>query len=233
MSKKGLITKINEKAEASPYVPSGKAIIQSVISSIPFVGSALDHLLFDKADQIRLKNIEKTLDEIKNKVNLFDEIKISKEWFGSAECMQMFKLLIEKTQIEPDENKISNLAKIFVKSGLKEFENDPNKFAVMMRVSEMTFVQQKLLQVIDGIPPIKRTSTGGSIQFTTTAIWFSQIMETLKTGSKFWSGVMQLNEELGILETFNMIKNVPLGTDELGYNMTALGKLVTKYLSDK
>lgn len=44
---------------------------------------------------------------------------------------------------------------------------------------------------------------------------------------------MQLNEELEILETFNVIKSVPLGTDELGYNMTALGKLVTKYLSDK
>ena len=62
MDKKALLATINKKAEASKLIPSGKTIIQSVITSIPVIGGALDHLIFDKADEIRLKNIEKTIE---------------------------------------------------------------------------------------------------------------------------------------------------------------------------
>ena len=232
MNKENLI----KIAEKSPYIPTTNSVIRGAISIIPGIGGLLDHLLFDKSGEIKLNNILKTLEEINVKIRSIDENKISKEWFNSTECVQMFNLLIEKVQFEPNEDKITTLSEIYVKSGLKDFENDPNKFAVMTRVAEMTFTQQELLQIICKIQPIQKVSSGGGgIEYTATAIWISDILTKLKVEEKearrFWKGELKLDTELGILETFNLIKSLPIGTDEIGYTITALGVLINVYLN--
>lgn len=231
MDKKALLATINKKAEASKLIPSGKTIIQSVITSIPVIGGALDHLIFDKADEIRLKNIEKTIDDIKNIVQVFNQSKISKEWFESVECMQMFKLLIEKTQYEPDKVKIANLSRVFVNCGSTELVNNPNKFAVMTKIAEMTSIQQKILQVMGTIQPIRQDFSGGDLKYWSTAIWINQIQDKLERGQPFWNGTLMLIPELEFLESFSLTKSPSNRGSQIGYNLTALGHLVNKYLS--
>ena len=42
-------------------IPERRAWFRGAVSSIPMVGGALDHLLFDRADSIRVANIEAAL----------------------------------------------------------------------------------------------------------------------------------------------------------------------------
>lgn len=48
-------------AEIKKYIPEGMTWLRAAVSAIPCVGGAVDHLLFDKADAIRNKNIEQSL----------------------------------------------------------------------------------------------------------------------------------------------------------------------------
>ena len=50
--------------EISRHLPEGITWLRASISCIPMVGGALDHLIFDKADAIRVKNIEAALAEL-------------------------------------------------------------------------------------------------------------------------------------------------------------------------
>jgi hypothetical protein len=45
------------------------------------VGGALDHLIFDKADAIRVKNIEAALAAVKRQIESSEQETIDKEWF--------------------------------------------------------------------------------------------------------------------------------------------------------
>ena len=49
-------------------VPDRRTWMRSAVAAIPWAGGALDHLLFDKADEIRIKNIESSIDILHHKI---------------------------------------------------------------------------------------------------------------------------------------------------------------------
>ena len=220
------------------YLPTGVSTLRAVVAAIPMVGGSLDHLLFDKRDEIRFRNTEKIVHEIQKAIENFDENKISKDWFNTEECLQAFKLLLEKTQFEAESDKIKNLAKTYVSCGSKKFEKDPNKLAVIEKVAQMTYFQQNILKVLSNVTPEKKSSSGGGIMFSISGIWSSQIetaFSKLKNDEMFWKGNIDITLDLEILETFNLLKSTTPVVDEkgiIGYNFTRLGRLVCEYLDN-
>ncbi len=137
-----------EDKKINKYIPTGTSILRAGVSLIPLVGGVLDHLLFDKADEIRTRNIEQSISEISKKMGNIPEENITKEWFESTEAIEMFRQLIEKVQFESDNIKIKTLSDIYAISGTTEFSSDPNKFAVLRKVAELTTVQKELLLIV-------------------------------------------------------------------------------------
>jgi hypothetical protein len=223
-----------KKLEDSPYVPTGESTARALIAAIPVVGGALDHLIFDKANTIKQKNIERSLAAINENVKNIGEEKIDKSWFESEEALSMFSELILKIQYEASESKIKALSKVYSFSGRIDLAHNPHKFAVLDKVAQMTDVQRKVLLILAETNPIRREFQSGGLKGTATAIWLDiakDAVEKSKFG-KFWDGIMPLDIELEILESLNLIRRItPTVGDTYGYLLTILGKSVINFLS--
>jgi hypothetical protein len=89
------------------HLPEGITWLRAGVSSIPVVGGALDHLIFDKADAIRVKNIEAALAAIKQQIESVEDETIDKEWFQSEEALAALKMMSDTITYEPDPRKVA------------------------------------------------------------------------------------------------------------------------------
>lgn len=238
------------------YVPSAQAVIRALISAIPLLGGSLDHLLFDKSDEIRMQNLEYVVTELTECVKQLQEARIIQEWFDSVTALSMFKSLYEKVEFEPDRRKIRSLCQLFCLFGTNEHIDDPNKLAVLETVSKLTNNQRIIFMAACDVPIEEKTLTVGDIQYTTSSIWLTNILEWVKKENisskldvpsfkveirdvegKLTPIVKEpdilLNEELDILASFNLLRidNIP-NMSNIGYGITALGRLVYSYLQE-
>lgn len=228
------ITKLKEDYDS--HMPTKNAWCRACISLIPHIGGALDHLIFDKAETIKLENIEKSINEIKQVLNILSETQINKSWFETKEALHLFSELIENIKFEHNEEKISTLSKVFISSGMNEHLNDPEKFIVLNKISQMTNVQRKILYITSNITSeIREFKNTSGMNSKITAIWIDQIKKHLEDNyedNRFWSGILDLNLELDIIESLNLIRRkINIVSNEYGYILTALGKRVIDYLT--
>ena len=117
------------------------------------VGGALDHLIFDKADAIRVKNLEAAIAALSSQVKAIGEDAIDKAWFESEEALATFKVMSDKVSYEPDPTKVDGIGRIVAACGEKEHSKDPAKLSVVEHLSRLSTVQIKLLAVIAKIAP--------------------------------------------------------------------------------
>ncbi|MCB6184905.1 hypothetical protein LIN78_15260 [Leeia sp. TBRC 13508] len=213
------------------YIPEGTSWLRAAVSSIPVAGSALDHLLFDKADTIRMRNMEAAVASLSDEVQKLGHQAIDKDWFSSEEALAAFKILSDKASYEPDKAKVDALGRLVATCGTVEHASDAKKLSVLEHLSRLTSVQIKLLSVMLSTPPQeKKFSTGGLIQ-TAKAIWLNDIISALNAGPQFWSGQLVVNQELEVLESLNTIRQVPLFvSEELGFTFTAIGLHAATYV---
>lgn len=213
------------------YAPEPVSIARAVVASIPFVGGALDHLIFDKADAIRTKNIEAALSALADRVATLQDSALDKKWFESEEALAVFRLMTEKTAYEPDKEKIKILGSVAAACGTVKHSADPHKLSVIEHLSKLSSLQIKLLSVIAGISPREQTFSNGGLEQKATAVWLSDIADALRAGPQFWSGTMQVYQELEILESLNTIRrfNLFVGNDT-GYVITGLGARAASYV---
>jgi hypothetical protein len=211
-------------------MPERVAWIRAAVSSIPMVGSALDHLIFDRADAIRLRNIESALQGLSEQIQKFDQAKIDKGWFSSEEALAAFKVMADTVSYEPDGKKVEDIGRIVAACGERQHSADDKKLSVVEHLSRLSHTQIKLLAVIAQTPlQQKKVSTGG-LEQTATAIWISDIMTALRSGPQFWTGTMKLDEELEVLESYNTIRRVQLmGPSEAAYMLTGIGRQAASY----
>lgn len=224
---------LKSKVEESKYVPSGISTIRALVASIPIVGGALDHLIFDKAEEIKAKNIERSIDDINTKMKLISEDKLEKGWFESTEALEMFKQLIDKVQFESDNKKIKTIADIYAVSGTKEFASDPNKFAVLRKAAELTNVQKEILLIMSEVPRRERKFDNAQFESKGTAIWGDDILKAINSNpkGKFWTGELHVPTEAGILSSLNLVSNVNvMFANVAGFDLTELGRLLVKYI---
>lgn len=128
---------------------SGESIISTVIQSIPVVGAGINQLIFGSALEIRLRQIEKCIEEIKMELEQSNEDEIDKDWCSSIDFLQIFKFFIEKIEFEASEEKLKFLSKVFAKFILKENSKEKNKFYILLLFSQMSIEQIEILKILN------------------------------------------------------------------------------------
>ena len=213
------------------HLPEGITWLRAAVSSIPAVGGALDHLIFDKADAIRVKNIEAALAAIKQQIESVEDETIDKEWFQSEEALAAFKIMSDKISYEPDPGKVEAIGRVVSACGNKQHSKDPHKLSVVEHLSRLSATQIKLLSIVSEIEPKERTIEMGGLNQTGSAIWLSDIIAVLQAGPKFWQGTLVVDEELEVLESLNTVRRVQfMGPAELAYVVTTIGKRAAAYV---
>lgn len=217
--------------DLSRHMPDGITWLRAAVSCIPVVGGALDHLIFDKADAIRVKNIEAALSAVKDQINSVGESAVDTKWFQSEEALAAFKLMSDKISYEPDPRKVDAIGRIVSACGNRQHSSDPHKLSVVEHLSRLSATQIKLLSVISGVQPKEKKIDMGGLSQTGTAVWMSDIITTLESGPRFWQGTLAVDEELEVLESFNAVRRVQfMGPTELAYLLTTIGKRAATYV---
>lgn len=217
--------------DLSKHLPEGVTWIKAAVSAIPMVGGPLGHLIFDKADSIRLRNIETALAALAEQIKSLEIEKLNKSWFESEEALAAFKTMAEEVSYEPDSQKVNDLGYIVAACGSNEHINDDKKLAILEHLARLSHTQIKILSVIATLPRQEKTISTGGLEQQANAIWFNDIASALQTGPSFWSGTLMLVEELELLESYNTVRQVQLmGPSERAYELTALGRRAASYL---
>jgi hypothetical protein len=216
--------------DLSRYVPEGITWLRAAVSSIPIVGGALDHLIFDKADAVRMKNLETAMRAVGSRIEALGENSVDKEWFQTEEALATFKMLSDKISYEPDPSKVDAMGRVVAACGTTQHSHDRNKLAVVEHLSRLSTIQIRLLSVIAKVSPSQKKISSGALEQTATAIWLSDILSALRAGPKFWEGTLTVDQELEVLESFNTLRRTQLlGPSEPGYVMTAIGARAASY----
>jgi hypothetical protein len=126
-------------------VPSAPAVslFRAAIYALPYAGGALDHLIFDKADAIRLRNIQASLAALSAQLEKVHESKIDKSWFESEEALAAFKLMADKVSYEPDPKKVDAVGRIVGACGNTEHSNDHRKLSRVGRLMITLYLVSK------------------------------------------------------------------------------------------
>jgi hypothetical protein len=215
-------------------IPERRAWLRATVSTFPWVGSALDHLIFDKADSVRLRNIEYALNEIGQKLSTIRVECIDRKWFESEEALAMFRELSDRIQFEPDKSKVRVLAQIVAVSGTHEFSKDENKLSLLYLLSRLSYVQMKLLKIISQLRASERSASGTGITFTITAIFSDAIVAAVGKSpeGQFWTDHLDLAVEMDILESINFVRRITWQGDAVPYLLTKLGRKAIDYLQN-
>jgi hypothetical protein len=207
------------------YLPDAKTWLRAAVTTIPVVGGALDHLLFDKADAIRLQNLEAALRALSARIAEVPEPSVDKSWFASEEALAAMRFLTEKVGFEPDKQRINDMGRVVAACGLHPQSSDPRKLSALEHLSRLSPIQIRLLKVVAGVPTRTKTISGGSISQTVTAVWTEDVKTALQSGHSFWEGALNLVLELEVLESLNTLRRVGMfGGSDQPYALTALGR---------
>lgn len=217
--------------DLSKHLPEGVTWIKAAVAAIPMVGGALGHLIFDKADAIRLRNIEVALAALAEQLKTIEIESLNKSWFESEEALAVFKMMADEVSYEPDPKKVNDLGYIVAACGSNEHVDDDKKLAVLEHLSKLSHTQLRILSVIATLPRQEKTISAAGLEQQAKAIWFSDIASTLQAGPSFWNGTLMLVEELELLESYNTVRQIQLmGPSERAYELTALGRRAASYL---
>jgi hypothetical protein len=218
-------------ANITSYVPEGVAWIRAAVASIPVAGGALDHLLFDKADAIRAKNLQAAIDALSEQLKSVKESTVDKSWFDSEEALAAFRLMADKVSYEPDPKKVEAMGKIVGACGSTKHSGDPKKLSILEHLARLSQVQLRLLSIIAKLPATEKKLELIGLQQTASGIWIGDIVTAIKAVPQFWEGTMALDQELEVLESLNMVRQMQLmGPTEPGYVITGIGKVAATYV---
>ena len=115
--------KINKKKAVSDlYIEiSENPLIRATIQSIPNLGSALDTLLFHKAQKIKEQRLQELLTTLKNSMSKLDGSKIDKDYIQSEEFLFIVEQIFIKYVQESHTQKREYYRNILVNSSTKTF----------------------------------------------------------------------------------------------------------------
>ncbi|GEA22815.1 hypothetical protein L2D39_11100 [Vibrio harveyi] len=231
------ITKIAEKANESKYVPSTGSFFRAGVSAIPIVGGALDHLIFDKSDEIRTRNIEATISSLEEKYSQLEQSSVNLDWFATGEAVNLFKELISLIEYEDSQEKLEAISSLYAVSSTHKFTNDNQKSWVMRKVSELSNEQRKLFKIVASMSPEQREFSSGGLKSTETAIWNDTVVNELRNqfninpNFRFWREGFDVDVELELLTASGLlIRHQAMFAKNAGYKVSVFGKIVLSYL---
>lgn len=125
------------------------SFLKSSISVVPFVGSAMNEILFELPNRIQQNRINETVDILEKKFKALEESAISKEYIESANFFDFTRKLFEEALKIESKEKREMLSEIYT-SAIKMSENfEEGRSGLFMRfISEIHPEQIKILQFI-------------------------------------------------------------------------------------
>ena len=218
------------------YAPTAQSWSRALVAGIPMVGGSLEHLIFDKSDEIRMRRLEQSVKNIEECINRLEEGRLKVEWFESLEALEMFKQLIGKIEFEPSNTKVKALSNVYTLFGTSDHLGDPNKYAMLETISKMTDNQRIIFKAVNETPRETKTYGDGAIEFTTTAIWLSSVLEYVNSHQdirKQLHGHVALDIELDILASFNLLVNIrAANSKDTAFTISQIGKRAYSYLKE-
>lgn len=231
------ITEIAKKVKDSKYVPNTGSFLRASVSAIPVVGGALDHLIFDKSDEIRTRNIEATIISLQEQYSRLEQSTINLDWFSTGEAVNLFKELIALVEYEDSQEKLEAISSLYAVSSTYQFSDDNQKAWVMRKVSELSNEQRKLFVVIASMQPEKREFSSGGLQSTETAIWNDSVLKYFTVQLqvdhtyRFWGEDFNVDTQLELLTSSGLlIRHQSMLAKNAGYKVSVFGNIVFNYL---
>lgn len=221
---------VNKQESYADYLPDKFAVFRAMVSAIPYAGGALDHLLFDKADSIRSKNLSISFEALSNRLKKIEERLIDIDWFKSEEALAVIKVLNDKISFEPDRKKIQTLGELVAVYGLKENVPDKHKLQILDYIGNLSSSQIELLKIIKSVPIREQKISRGGLVGTFSGKWMTDIVVYINNNnSKLLSTYAT---DIEILESRNTIRRlqIMLSKSDICYKITELGKLAAKYI---
>lgn len=115
--------------------------LRALIQAIPYVGSSLDTLIFDKAEKIRRRRILEYLDALHEYMRRIDADKMDKRFFKTEQGLSVFEMALRVTigKAVKEERKV--LAAFTVGAGLKHLSSRDDHLFVLECVARMSISQ--------------------------------------------------------------------------------------------
>lgn len=218
------------------YIPSAHSWRRALVSCIPYVGGGLDHLLFDKAGEIRLQKLEVAVNSMSKYIESLNDERIILQWFDSIEALEMFKRLFEKVEFEHSDSKIKALSQVYILFGTTEHVADPNKYAVLDIISKMTDNQREVFKVLNVVPLENKQYSAGDIDYIRKARWQSSLLDYINNNPSIREKLnndVSISVELDILASFNLLSILDTPTsNNAAYRITEIGRLIYSYLTE-
>lgn len=221
----------NKKEKDS--LPIKDSIFRAFLTSVPYAGPVIDHLIYDTANAMITQNMQECLDALTKKIKRFEEEAINKEWFNSKEAISLFKVLFQKVAHEPDNEKIKILGEATAVLALKVNSNDNKKIQHLEYIGNLTVSQVELLKIIASLPikGMKVKNRLGSSEYLQ-GIWPNEIKS--KITSEKSNLLESYEEDLDILECHNIIRRTQTAyinhEIEDYFTLTNLGQMLLKYI---
>jgi hypothetical protein len=141
----------SEYLESRPELVEGRiSILKASISLVPYVGSAINEILFELPNRIQQSRINETVGILEKKFKALDQLAISKEYIESADFFDFTRTLFEESLKIGSQEKREMLSEIYT-SAIETSENfERGRSGLFMRfVSEMHPEQIRILQFIE------------------------------------------------------------------------------------
>ena len=168
----------------SQHLPSTQTVKRALIAGIPYIGGSLDHLLFDRAEEIFMQNLDNAVQQISNRLEKLEERQINKQWFESEEALSLFRSLLDKVGYDNAPEKLQTLSQLYALFGTEQHYKDPNKYAVIEVVSKLTYNQLLVFQTINRVPATKKDFDSDALHFSATARWQSAILDFMQNDTQ-------------------------------------------------
>lgn len=204
--------------------------VKAMISSIPYVGSALAVAIFDTMDKKRQKRVEAFMAETAETLKAFAD-KIDKSYFETDEFEGIFRKTLHKVQVEPDPIK-QELAHNLLTRNTIEGKPDAYDFDayIVELIGTLTTLHFECLFAIARSPNGQVARQATRMQHVTDAgfHWMQDIADAVKRKLDEIDPVMQHLLSLGLchgMDGMQMLGGVQSST-KLAYGLSEAGRQV-------
>jgi len=124
------------EAAATAYVDA--SALRAAVSLIPGVGGALDVFISGEGARIEKRRLAKLIEDLQLEMALIDASKLDRDFIGSPEGYDWFRLLAERVVRTSDENKLAALRRVYAQGVTVEHSRGALKEIILRHVGDMT-----------------------------------------------------------------------------------------------
>ena len=126
------------------------AILKSTFGAIPYIGTAINEILFDAGSRIRQKSLNEFIIQLSDQIATTDLSKVNPDFYQSDEFYDLTRGILENVIKVKSQEKLKALAKVYMNSVHGLFEEDKDLEILFMNfVIELLPIQIQILHFIE------------------------------------------------------------------------------------